>query len=142
MTYYAETVERITRERYPKDQPVQQVIKAKQFIDSHFADPIDLDAMALEAFYSKFHFIRSFKTLYGRTPHQYLISVRIEAARQFLQTDASIADICYKVGFESVTSFTSLFKKMTSETPAVYRKRKKQFSRIETKNQFRDLPVN
>ncbi|SFC34276.1 AraC-type DNA-binding protein [Spirosoma endophyticum] len=125
MTFYTETVAKISRDWYPKDHIVQQVIKAKQFIDRHFADPIDLDAMALEAFYSKFHFIRCFKALYGRTPHQHLISVRMEAAKHFLETDARIADICYRVGFESVTSFTSLFKKMTSVTPAVYRDRKK-----------------
>ncbi|WP_461041029.1 helix-turn-helix domain-containing protein [Spirosoma harenae] len=132
MTFYNETILKLQREVYPKDQLIQQVIKAKQFIDLHFAEAIDLSGVASEAFYSKFHFIRCFKSLYGRTPHQYLISVRIERAKEFLQTSDSLTDVCVKVGFDSTTSFIALFKKMTGTTPAAYRK--KQFSRAVTEN--------
>jgi len=86
----------------------------------HYADVIDLDHIADEAFFSKFHFIRLFKATYRKTPHQYLISVRIENARLLLKKGLSVTDVCYAVGFDSISSFSALFKKLTVLTPSVY----------------------
>jgi AraC-like DNA-binding protein len=63
----------------------KRIVQAKLFIDANFAGDIDLDNIADEAYFSKFHFIRLFKSIYGKTPHQYLISVRIEKAKEFLK---------------------------------------------------------
>lgn len=89
-------------------------------MDSHYQEPIDLNAIAKEAFISKFHFIRLFKQIYGNTPHQYLTYVRVEKAKGFLKSDVSVAEVCYSVGFDSVSSFTGLFKKCVGKTPSVY----------------------
>ncbi|MCR8558532.1 AraC family transcriptional regulator [Mucilaginibacter sp. BJC16-A38] len=105
---------------YPKIYLYRRIVYAKLFIDDNYAEKIDLDNIADEAFFSKFHFIRLFHSIYGKTPHQYLSFVRIEKAKQFLATDISVANVCYAVGFESVTSFTGLFKRMVGQTPAVY----------------------
>ncbi|SHN17774.1 helix-turn-helix domain-containing protein [Mucilaginibacter sp. OK098] len=105
---------------YPKIYLYRRIVYAKLFIDDHFADRIDLDNIADEAFFSKFHFIRVFHSVYNKTPHQYLSFVRIEKAKQLLATDMIAANVCYAVGFESVTSFTGLFKRMVGQTPAVY----------------------
>ncbi|WP_432327472.1 helix-turn-helix domain-containing protein [Mucilaginibacter sp. P25] len=61
-----------------------------------------------------------FKNIYGKTPHQYLIQVRVENARLQLKKGLPVADVCYAVGFGSVTSFFALFKKITSCSPANY----------------------
>ncbi len=101
-------------------------------MDEHFQDDINLDSIANEAFFSKFHFIRLFKMVYGKSPHQYLTSVRIEKAKLLLQSDMSIADVCFSVGFGSISSFTGLFKRLTTTTPSLYQnqqlKRKKEIS--------------
>ncbi|MDB5136387.1 MAG: adaA 3 [Mucilaginibacter sp.] len=68
----------------------------------------------------KFHFIRLFSTIYKMTPYQYLSSTRIEKAKQLLATNLTIAQVCYTVGFESVSSFAGLFKHMAGQTPATY----------------------
>ncbi|GAB2558479.1 helix-turn-helix domain-containing protein [Spirosoma aerophilum] len=133
MTLYAETLRRLHRDVYPRAHLTRQIIAAKQFMDRQYADALDLDLMAREAAYSRFHFIRCFKALYGRTPMQYLISIRIEKAKQLLLTDEPVADVCCRVGFESVTTFIGLFKKITGMTPTAYR-RKKQFSRSKTES--------
>lgn len=99
----------------------RRLLQAKIFIDTHFDEPINLDSIADEAYFSKFHFIRIFKKIYRRTPHQYLIEVRIEKAKQLLQSAIPVAAACYACGFESIGSFTTLFKKVTSLSPAEYR---------------------
>ncbi|MDB4921644.1 AraC family transcriptional regulator [Mucilaginibacter sp.] len=105
---------------YPKVYLYRRIVYAKLFIDNNFADKIDLDNIADEAFFSKFHFIRLFHSIYSKTPYQYLSFVRIEKAKQLLATDMSAANVCYAVGFESVSSFTGLFKRVVGQTPAAY----------------------
>jgi len=118
---------------YPKIYLYQRVVQAKLFIDSHFSENIDLHNIADEAYFSKFHFIRLFKTIYGKTPHQYLTRVRIDNAKELLQKDVSVTDTCFAVGFESVSSFAGLFKRYTNISPSDYqqqfRKRKAQIEK-------------
>jgi AraC-like DNA-binding protein len=109
------------KDNYPKIYLYKRIVQAKLFIDAHFGDAIDLNNIADEAYFSKFHFIRLFKTIYGSTPHQYLIKVRIENAKDFLQKDNSVTETCYAVGFDSVSYFSGLFKRYTSLTPSQYR---------------------
>jgi AraC-like DNA-binding protein len=106
--------------QYPKLYFYARLVKAKMFIDHHFAEPIDLNNIADEAYFSKFHFIRMFKTSYGKTPHQYLISLRIEKSKELLAEEIPVADACYAVGFESLASFSRLFKRLTGTTPSSY----------------------
>jgi len=107
-------------EDYPKVYLYRRIVMAKLFMDEHFAEPIDLDSIADEAFFSKFHFLRAFKKIYGKSPHQYLISVRIEKAMELLRSNQRVADTAIAVGFESVTSFSGLFKKLVGCSPSTY----------------------
>jgi len=111
---------------YPKIYLYRRVVQAKLFIDQKYADAIDLSQIADEACFSRFHFIRLFKKIYNRTPHQYLTGVRILKAKRLLSEGMSVADTCFMVGFDSVTSFTGLFKRMNAVTPAAYRARQSQ----------------
>src|SRR5215207_3449311 len=99
---------------YPKIYLYKRIVQAKLFMDKHFDESIDLDNISGEACFSKFHFIRLFKAIYGKTPHQYLTQVRINAAIRLLKGGRSVTETAYSVGFDSITSFTSLFKKHTS----------------------------
>jgi AraC-like DNA-binding protein len=107
-------------EFYPKVYLYRRIVKAKLFIDSNYADAIDLDHIADEAFFSKFHFIRLFKKTYGKTPHQYLTWVRIEKSKLLLQNEMTVSEVCYSVGFDSISSFTGLFKRVVGQTPSSY----------------------
>ena len=110
----------MTTDQYPKVYLYRRIVQAKLFIDSDYADDIDLDNIADEAYFSKFHFIRQFKKIYGKTPHQYLIVVRIEKAMQLLRTDIPVSVVCFSVGFESLSSFSGLFKRVVGFTPSAY----------------------
>lgn len=114
------TFRTVKQETYPKVYLYKRIVQAKLFIDEHFSEGIELDNIADEACFSKFHFIRLFKSVYGKTPHQYLTRVRIEKAKLLLQQGISITDTCYSVGFESLTSFATLFKLYTKRSPSAY----------------------
>ena len=112
----------MTTEQYPKVYLYKRIVQAKLFIDTHYADKIDVNNISDEACFSKFHFIRLFKQIYGKTPHQYLTFVRIEKAMCLFQTDRNVADVCFSVGFESISSFSGLFKRVTGLSPAAFLK--------------------
>lgn len=105
---------------YPKVYLYRRIVKAKLFIDASYAEPIDINNIADEAFFSKFHFIRLFKKIYGKGPHQYLKVVRIEKAMELLRAGHSVSDVCYSVGFQSLSSFSGLFKKLVGASPSAY----------------------
>ena len=107
----------MTLENYPNLYLYKRIVNAKLFIDIHYADKIDLNNISDEACFSKFHFIRLFKKMYGNTPHQYLTSVRLNNAKQLLIKGSTVSEVCYSVGFESLSSFSGLFKKSFGMTP-------------------------
>ena len=110
---------------------------AKLFIDNHYSQKIDLDNISDEAYFSKSHFIRLFKKIYGKTPHRYLTLVRIEKATQLLRTNQSVSEVCYAVGFESLSSFGDLFKHMVGLTPSAFLEEQQQM-----KVQILKTPLN
>lgn len=110
----------MSAEQYPKVYLYRRIVQAKLYIDDHYTEPIDLNNIAEEAYFSKFHFIRLFRSIYGKTPHQYLTAVRISKAKQLLSKGVAVSDVCFSVGFESLGSFSSLFKNMVGRTPSAF----------------------
>jgi len=109
------------KEAYPKVYLYRRIVQAKLFIDRNYHERINLNMVSGKAFFSGYHFIRLFSKIYGVTPHQYLIRVRMEKAKLLLKTDMPVQQVCFAVGFDSVGSFTSLFKRQVGANPAQYR---------------------
>ena len=133
MTFYHCQVLSTRKNIYPKEYLCDQVTRARHFIDQNFANNINLNGIAGEACYSKFHFLRLFKLLYGRTPHRYLTEVRIKKAKQLLQTGLPVPEVSFLTGFESVSSFKGLFKRYTGFTPGPYQRQLKHKQEISQK---------
>ncbi len=96
--------------------------RARDLIDREYAEPLDLDAMAQEAGYSRFHFARAFTTAYGETPRGYLTRRRIERAKTLLRSaNLSVTEICFLVGFASLGSFSARFRELVGSSPSGYR---------------------
>src|SRR5690606_17866410 len=101
-------------EEYPKVYLYRRIVQAKLFIDSNYANKIHVDNISDEAFFSIFQFIRLFKTIYRKTPHQYLKAIRIEKAQQILKTDNSVSEACFSVGFVSCSLQLNMYQKWQS----------------------------
>jgi len=82
--------------------------RARDLVDRHYAEPLDLDALAAAAGVSKYHFLRCFAATYGMTPGAYLAERRIERAQDQLRaTNLTVTEICGLVGYDSLGSFSS-----------------------------------
>ena len=98
----------------------RRIVMAKLFIDRSYAEAIDVDAIASEGAFSKHHFIRQFKKTYGKTPYNYLKAVRIDRACELLKDGQQVQDVCFAVGYDSLSSFSGLFKKSTGHSPTEF----------------------
>lgn len=95
--------------------------RARDLADRHYSEPLDLDALASAAGVSKYHFIRCFASVYGKTPALYLTERRIERAQDLLRaTNLTVTEICYLVGFASLGSFSSRFTDLVGMSPSAY----------------------
>ena len=100
----------------------RHLLRARDAMDRAFADPLDVAAVAAVAHVSEAHFIRSFRAVFGETPHRYLQRRRVERAMFLLrETDRSITDTCLDVGFNSLGTFSRTFHDVVGETPSAYR---------------------
>jgi AraC-like DNA-binding protein len=98
--------------------------RARDHIDRHYRQPLDLAGLAAVAGVSKFHFTRCFEATYGETPIRYLTRRRIERAQDLLRVaNLTVTEICMVVGFASLGSFSSRFTQLVGESPAAYRDR-------------------
>jgi catechol 2,3-dioxygenase-like lactoylglutathione lyase family enzyme len=79
--------------------PARHLLRAKDLVDARYRDPLDVAALASAARLSPAHFSREFRRAFGETPHQYLLTRRLERAAALLRnTDHTVADICFTVG--------------------------------------------
>src|SRR2546426_11136055 len=91
-------------------------------MDRAYAEPLDVRAVAAVAYVSPAHFSRSFRDVFGETPHRYLQRRRVERSMFLLrETERSVTDICFDVGFTSLGTFSRTFSRIVGETPSDYR---------------------
>src|SRR5436189_3668731 len=91
-------------------------------MDRAYAEPLDVRAVAAVAYISEAHFSRCFRTVFGETPHRYLQRRRVERSMFLLrETDRSVTDVCFDVGFSSLGTFSRTFREIVGQTPSGYR---------------------
>ena len=99
----------------------ERIVAAKVFIDENYHEGISLEEISQKAYLSRYHFHRLFSKVYRKTPHQYLTLKRIEKAKDLLAENKGVSEVCNEVGFESLGSFSVLFKKEIGFAPQYYR---------------------
>src|SRR5215208_1257699 len=102
--------------------PARHLVRAKDLADARYFEPLGVSDLARAAGLSRAHFSREFRRAFGESPHQYLLTRRLERAAALLRTtDRSVAEICFSVGLRSVGSFTTSFGRMFGVSPTEYR---------------------
>src|SRR5215210_3156039 len=102
----------------------RRMLRARDAMDRDYAKPLDVPALARIAYVSEAHFIRVFRTTFGETPHRYLQRRRVERAMFLLrETERSVTEICFDVGFTSLGTFSRTFAEIVGEPPTTYRGR-------------------
>ena len=101
----------------------RRMLRARDAMDRDYAKPLDIPALARIAYVSEHHFIRTFRATFGETPHRYLQRRRVERAMFLLRTTtASVTDVCFEVGFNSLGTFSRTFRDVVGESPSEYRR--------------------
>ena len=91
-------------------------------MDRAYAESLDVRAVAAVAHLSPAHFSRCFRSVYGETPDRYLQRRRVERSMFLLrETDRTVTDVCFAVGFTSLGTFSRTFREIVGETPSAYR---------------------
>jgi transcriptional regulator GlxA family with amidase domain len=102
----------------------RRMLRARDAMDRDYAKPLDVPSLARIAHVSEAHFIRVFRATFGETPHRYLQRRRVERAMFLLrETDRSVTQICFDVGFTSLGTFSRTFAAIVGEPPTTYRSR-------------------
>lgn len=92
-------------------------------MDRTYAEPLNVPALARIACVSEAHFIRTFRATFGETPHRYLQRRRVERSMWLLRdTDRSVTDICFDVGYTSLGTFSRTFREIVGVSPIAYRR--------------------
>jgi transcriptional regulator GlxA family with amidase domain len=100
----------------------RRLLRARDLMDRAYAEPLDVRSVAAAAYLSEAHFTRSFRAAFGETPHRYLQRRRVERAMFLLRdTERSVTDICFDVGFTSLGTFSRTFRDIVGEAPTDYR---------------------
>jgi AraC-like DNA-binding protein len=107
----------------PDDIPtLRELRRARDRMDRDYAQPLDVPALARDAFMSPAHFSRQFRAAFGETPYSYLMTRRIERAKTLLRRGhLSVTDVCMAVGCTSLGSFSARFTELVGVTPSAYK---------------------
>ena len=105
-----------------KQEVLRSLIDAKEFIDTHFQQPLNIDQIAAKAGISRYHFSRLFKDVFGYSPYSYYNNQRLLAACEMLKYEGNISDVSAQLGFSDLPSFTKAFTKRFGMGPTEYRK--------------------
>ena len=133
MTFYEKELKRINAIVYSNQEQIETVIGVRNYINNNYENDLNLDLLSRIQYVSKYHLLRLFKKYYGLTPRQYLIEKRIKKSKEYLINGMSVTETCFAIGFESLGSFSTLFKTKTGKSPSEFQKQQLSRSKLNSK---------
>jgi AraC-like DNA-binding protein len=120
MTFYATEIARVYKGIEIPEYIYDRIRDSKHFMETHFHEPINLNEIAAAACLSRFHYVRQFRRIYGVTPRDFLRDIRINAAKILLAEGLDATTVCNRVGYDSLPTFSTAFKKGTGYPPGMF----------------------
>jgi AraC family transcriptional regulator len=106
-----------------REELYRRVSRGRDFLLSSLDEPVTLRDAARAACLSSYHFLRAFRDAFGQTPHQFLTRQRLERARMLLaRGQYSVTEVCLESGFQSLGSFSSLFRRQFGASPRQFQR--------------------
>jgi AraC-like DNA-binding protein len=98
---------------------LRRVSKGKEFIDMAFLKPLTIEQVSKEVAMSEYHFFRLFKSIYGTSPHQYIVKKRLDYGQNILKQDRTAVSLAaYDSGFADIHAFSKAFKRYFGYAPS------------------------
>ncbi len=105
-----------------RDELFRRILIGREYLHANTSRPVSLAAAARAACVSPFHFHRGFRAAFGETPHEYLVALRLETARQSLEKGSSVIHASLDAGFASPSAFSRAFRRRFGQPPASFRR--------------------
>jgi transcriptional regulator GlxA family with amidase domain len=108
----------------PSSRTLRKLCQVRDLMRDCLEQEMTLADLSVEADLSAWHFLRAFRQAFGETPHSYLTRLRLQRAKDLLTISARpVTEICFDVGFTSLGSFSTLFRRQVGLSPAEFRRR-------------------
>jgi AraC-like DNA-binding protein len=99
-----------------------RLVIARELLRERYTESLLLRELAATAGLSEFHFLRAYRDAFGETPHQHFTRLRLEHAKRALARGAAVTEVCFDVGYSSLGSFSSLFARVTGQSPRAWQR--------------------
>jgi AraC-like DNA-binding protein len=110
-----------------RDVVLQRLVRARDLVHAELHTKPSLARLAEASGLSRAHFAREFAATFGLSPHQYLVHVQLDHAKRALAAGASVTEVCYELGFESLGTFSASFHRRTGVTPRAWQRATRPF---------------
>jgi AraC-like DNA-binding protein len=124
------------------DDLFRRLCRSRDYIAANLDQPLRLADAAREAYLSPFHYHRLFSQTFGQSPLDFLTRMRIDRAKQLLVRDvAPVTDVCFAVGYESLGSFSSRFRRATGYSPKEFQRGLRKIFSVPRVTPYRSIPA-
>ena len=125
----------------PTSHTLRKLCQARDLIRDFLEQEVTLADASEEAGLSTWHFLREFRVAFGETPHAFITRLRIERAKELLTVSGrSVTEICFDVGFSSLGSFSTLFRRQVGLSPAEFRRRARAWVSVPGRHPWAFVP--
>jgi AraC-like DNA-binding protein len=101
----------------------RRLCRSRDYLAAGLDQPLRLADAAREAYLSPYHYHRLFARTFDETPHEFVTRLRIDRAKRLLARDRlPVTEVCFEVGYESLGSFSSRFRRMVGQSPSEYQR--------------------
>lgn len=119
-----------------------RLCRSRDYIAANLDQPLRLADAAREAYLSPFHYHRLFSQTFGQSPLEFLTRMRIDRAKQLLIRDAApVTDVCLAVGYESLGSFSTRFRRATGYSPQEFQRGLRKIFQVPLVTPYRSIPA-